>query len=162
MSSYIILPFNFKYSDDTVLMVNQAGEWIIARRDDFDKFHSYKLQPQNEFYKRLKAKHFLTVPEEKEQVLNLLAIKLRTRKAFAQCSPNLHMIVATLRCNCLCKVRVVVVCNPVCIKLLIKILWRVFCVYNFTWEFQQPVGIIPCCNLYSVTCAYFCAVNIHY
>ena len=53
-------------------MVNQAGEWIIARRDDFDKFHSYKLQPQNEFYKRLKAKHFLTVPEEKEQVLDLL------------------------------------------------------------------------------------------
>lgn len=84
-------------------MVNQAGEWIIARRDDFDKFHSYKLQPQNEFYKRLKAKHFLTVPEEKEQVLDLLAIKLRTRKAFAQCSPSLHMIVATLRCNCLCK-----------------------------------------------------------
>ncbi len=103
MSSYIILPFNFKYSGDTVLMVNQAGEWLTISRNDFDKFHSYKLEAEDECYKRLKAKHFLTITEEKEQVLGLLAIKLRTRKAFAECSPNLHMIVATLRCNCLCK-----------------------------------------------------------
>ena len=103
MSSYIILPFNFKYSGDTVLMVNQAGEWLTISRNDFDKFHSYKLEAEDECYKRLKAKHFLTITEEKEQALDLLAIKLRTRKAFAECSPNLHMIVATLRCNCLCK-----------------------------------------------------------
>lgn len=92
MSSYIILPFNFKYSGDTVLMVNQAGEWLTISRNDFDKFHSYKLEAEDECYKRLKAKHFLTITEEKEQVLGLLAIKLRTRKAFAECSPNLHMM----------------------------------------------------------------------
>mgnify|MGYP007005084561 FL=1 len=52
-------------------MVNQAGEWLTISRNDFDKFHSYKLEAEDECYKRLKAKHFLTITEEKEQVLGL-------------------------------------------------------------------------------------------
>ena len=101
--SYIKLPFNFRYMDDSVLLVNQAGEHLSVSTEDFNKFVHDELYNDNETYKKLKAKHFLTISEELDQVVDLLATKLRTRKEYLVDFTSLHMIVITLRCNCLCK-----------------------------------------------------------
>lgn len=103
MQKYIILPFNFKKSNRQYLLVNQAGEYIFLQEEIFEDFANYRLDETNDFYKILKAKHFLTVPKELETVTDILSTKLRTRKAFISDFTSLHMIVITLRCNCLCK-----------------------------------------------------------
>lgn len=101
--SYIKLPFNFRYMDDSVLLVNQAGEHLYVSTEDFNKFVYDELCRDSETYKKLKAKHFLTIADELDQVIDLLATKLRTRKEYLVDFTSLHMIVITLRCNCLCK-----------------------------------------------------------
>lgn len=101
--NYIKLPFNFKYNDNNVLMVNQVGEHLFVSYDDFNSFVDGKLNVENPIYTRLKAKHFLTVDDEKELVLDMLSTKLRTRKEYLLDFTCLHMIVITLRCNCLCR-----------------------------------------------------------
>ena len=102
MSDYIILPFQFKYFNDNVLLVNQAGEFIFLNHSDFEHFYSNKLTSTASAYKDLKQKHFLTTQEEKKLAIDLLSTKLRTRKNFISDFTSLHMIVLTLRCNCLC------------------------------------------------------------
>ena len=103
MDRYIILPFNFKYIKDEVLLVNQVGEHLFITETDFKSFTQNKLSTDSDIYKELKAKHFLTVENEKDLVIDVLATKLRTRKAYVADFTSLHMIVITLRCNCLCK-----------------------------------------------------------
>lgn len=101
--NYIKLPFNFKYIDNIVLLVNQAGEHLYLTKEHFHAFTMDKLSPNDETYKMLKAKHFLTISSELNQVIEMLATKLRTRKEYLADFTSLHMIVITLRCNCLCK-----------------------------------------------------------
>ena len=101
--SYIKLPFNFKYREDNVLLVNQVGEHLFVSHDDFNSFVNDTLDLSNPIYSRLKAKHFLTIEKEKDLVIDMLATKLRTRKEYLLDFTSLHMIVITLRCNCLCK-----------------------------------------------------------
>ncbi len=103
MEKYIILPFNFKYINDDVLLVNQAGEYLFLSDNEFSDFVNYKLKYDSFSYKELKSRQFLTVETEKETTENMLAIKLRTRKSYISDFTSLHMIVVTLRCNCLCK-----------------------------------------------------------
>ena len=97
--SYIKLPFNFRYMDDSVLLVNQAGAHLSVSTEDFNKFVYDELCGDSETYKKLKAKHFLTIADELDQVIDLLATKLRTRKEYLVDFTSLHMIVITLRCN---------------------------------------------------------------
>ena len=102
--SYTKLPFLFKYLDDqNAVLVSQAGEYAILSISDFEAFIHNNLVPNSETYKLLKSKHFLASPAELEQVLEMLAIKLRTRKEYLADFTSLHMIVITLRCNCSCK-----------------------------------------------------------
>lgn len=101
--SYIKLPFNFKYLDSGVLLVNQAGEYTKLAEDGFRSFTSNSLDTSSETYKTLKARHFLSIPDELDLVIDMLATKLRTRKEYLADFTCLHMIVITLRCNCLCK-----------------------------------------------------------
>ncbi len=101
--NYIILPFNFKYFNNDVLLVNQAGEHLFLSREEFNDFVNYSLAEDSSAYRKLKSKQILTIESEKETTINMLAVKLRTRKAYISDFTSLHMIVITLRCNCLCK-----------------------------------------------------------
>ena len=68
MEEYILLPFNFKqFDNDTVLLVNQAGEHLFLPLDIFKAFYDKKLEQASKYYKALKAKHFLTTEQEKKR-----------------------------------------------------------------------------------------------
>ena len=103
MEKYIILPFNFKIFNNDILLVNQAGEYLFLSQEDFFNFVNFRLSSKSRAYRNLKSKQILTLSSEKETTENMLAVKLRTRKAYISEFTSLHMIVITLRCNCLCK-----------------------------------------------------------
>lgn len=100
---YNLLPFNFKKLDDKHLLINQSGEFLILSEKEFAELTENKLNNSSEIYKTLKAKHFLSDSDEGTKLaIDLLATKLRTRKAFLSEFTALHMVVVTLRCNCKC------------------------------------------------------------
>ena len=94
--NYIILPFNFKYFNNDVLLVNQAGEHLFLSREEYNDFVNYSLAEDSSAYRKLKSKQILTIESEKETTINMLAVKLRTRKAYISDFTSLHMIVITL------------------------------------------------------------------
>jgi len=105
MAKYQVLPLNFKSVDgENTLLINQAGEYFKISNPDFESLCSLTLSKDNSTYSALKAKHFLADNAANlELAINMLATKLRTRKAFINDFTALHMIVVTLRCNCLCR-----------------------------------------------------------
>jgi len=104
MQKYQILPFTFKsICKDKILLVNQVGEFIVLNFNDFQRFKSIGLNCNEELYSDLKAKHLLADTNDGlDLAVDLLATKLRTRKAFLVNFTALHMMVVTLRCNCRC------------------------------------------------------------
>ena len=71
MEEYILLPFNFKqFDNDTVLLVNQAGEHLFLPLDIFKAFYDKKLEQASKYYKALKAKHFLTTDIAEIRILS--------------------------------------------------------------------------------------------
>lgn len=84
-----------------VLVTNDAGEFVVLTTDDFTAFSEGRLGPSNSAYDDLAAHHLL-LHGRAETALRLLATKLRTRKAFLQHGPALHILVPTLRCHQSC------------------------------------------------------------
>lgn len=103
MSPYTVLPFNFvRFPGRELLLVNQAGEWLFVKSDDFNRFIQDELLPSDEVFLNLKAKHFIT-DTDIEPVIDMLAIKYRSKKGFLRNFTVLHMVVVTARCNFTCK-----------------------------------------------------------
>ena len=103
VSSYKILPFQFKHIfDDVVLLVNECGDFIFLKSDIFDKFIRHILSNQDENFLRLKS-HLFVAQDEIESSLQKISARYRTKKSFLRDFTTLHMMVITLRCNQRCE-----------------------------------------------------------
>jgi len=101
--SYTILPFRFaRFPNEELLLVNEVGEFLFVKSGDFNKLINYELTSYDEIFLNLKGKHFIA-DANIENVVDMLAIKYRTKKAFLLNFTALHMIVVTARCNSRCK-----------------------------------------------------------
>lgn len=101
--SYTLLPFRFKrLSPDEVFVINETGEFVFASASDFDKLVNHQLDSESELFLNLKAKQIIT-DTEVEPVIEMMAIKYRTKKSFLDNFTGLHMVVPTLRCNSNCR-----------------------------------------------------------
>ncbi|MGQ9687817.1 MAG: His-Xaa-Ser system radical SAM maturase HxsB [Desulfobaccales bacterium] len=99
---YVLLPFRFGHLPDRqMLVVNEAGEFILLSPEDFARLVEYRLPVGSPLFLDLKGKHFLT-DTQVTPVVNLLATKYRTKKAFLKNFTGLHIVVVTLRCNQRC------------------------------------------------------------
>jgi uncharacterized protein len=99
---YLLLPFRFGHlPENRLLVVNEAGEFVILRPEDFSAFTECRLEPGSPLFLDLKGKHLLT-DTRVTPVVNLLATKYRTKKAFLKNFTGLHIVVVTLRCNQRC------------------------------------------------------------
>ena len=99
---YQLLPFRFtRLNDNKRLIVNEVGEFIFLSNEDFNKFINYKLDNRSSLFLDLKAKHTVT-DTDVGPIIDMLAIKYRTKKAFLYNFTSLHMVVPTLRCNSNC------------------------------------------------------------
>lgn len=100
---YEILPLQFmRMPRGEVILVNSAGEFIFLNADAFEAFVSHKMNCDSEIFLDLKGKHFVT-DTELAPIVDLLATKYRTKKAFLKNFTALHMVVITLRCNHCCR-----------------------------------------------------------
>lgn len=95
----MLLPFQFGPINGSMLLTNDCGEFIILNQDAFDSFVSENLNTQSDDYLNLKSKFFLCSPHELSSVIDLMAIRLRTKKAHLLDFTALHMIVPTIACN---------------------------------------------------------------
>jgi sulfatase maturation enzyme AslB (radical SAM superfamily) len=99
---YQLFPFRFmRLNDNKRLVVNDAGEYVFLSDENFAKLVNYTLDRQSVTFLDLKAKHILT-DTSITSVIDMLAIKYRTKKAFLYNFTSLHMVVPTLRCNSNC------------------------------------------------------------
>lgn len=98
-----LLPFHFrKFVDDRVLIVNLNGEYKILSSSDFSKLiNAEKPEDLGKLYFPLKGKHFIA-DKELDLAINLLAVKMRSKKAYMRTFTALHMVVVTARCSCIC------------------------------------------------------------
>jgi hypothetical protein len=67
--------------NDEVLLVNEVGEFIFVKNNDFDKFRKFELKTQAETFLNLKSKHLVTESNLALPVYQL-ATKYRTKKRF--------------------------------------------------------------------------------
>lgn len=74
---------------------------MCIENSQLQRIVEYELQPDEELYVDLRAKHFIREEEDKAP-LDLLALKLRTRYARLANFTNLHIFVVTLRCDHSC------------------------------------------------------------
>jgi len=102
MSGHGLLPFRFlRFDEERTLVVNEAGEHHFLRHENLARLVRHELSAADVDYFDLKAKHFLfdspsLVPFE------LLATKIRTKKAFLDGFTSLHIFVVSLRCEHSC------------------------------------------------------------
>lgn len=101
-AGYRLLPFRFmRWHDGSLLIVNEAGEFLFLEEDCFRDMVSHRLPPHHPLYLDLKSKHFLS-DGTSSIPLELLATKYRTKKSFLDGFTKLHMFVVTLRCDHSC------------------------------------------------------------
>lgn len=103
MNSYCLLPFQFQYVDiDTVLLVNECGDFVYLGARDFDSFIRHGLSSSSPAFGKLKS-HLFLAQKETSIALEKTAARYRTRKSFLREFTSLHMMVITLRCNQKCR-----------------------------------------------------------
>lgn len=97
-----ILPFQFsRFDSDNYLLVNESGEYIFLKNDDFHKLIQGNISPEFLSYYDLKSRHFINT-EHLPETLEMISAKYRTRKRFVSDFTALHMMVITLKCSNAC------------------------------------------------------------
>jgi len=101
--SYRILPFRFIRLDERrYVAVNEVGEYQVLCRTDLEALVRKALNPTTSIYRSLKSKHFL-MDSDSDSALDLLALKVRTKRRWVSEFTALHMFVVTLRCDHSCQ-----------------------------------------------------------
>jgi uncharacterized protein len=101
-SNYIIFPFTFRrLPNGKFLIVNITGEFHVLEDEYFNSFINGTLDADSETFYNLESKQ-LVARNNIDLAVKLLAVKLRSRKAFLKEFSSLHMIVLSYGCNCRC------------------------------------------------------------
>ena len=96
---YYLLPFRFHVlGDDRELLVNDLGDYLSLPRGSVQRIVDRQICPDEELYKDLNASFFIS-ERPLPRLLDTMAIRLATRKAFLDRFTALHIFVLTLRCN---------------------------------------------------------------
>ncbi|SOY77714.1 conserved hypothetical protein [Cupriavidus taiwanensis] len=100
---YQLLPFRFEALDDqSVVATNAVGEFAFLSRKQLEDLVAHRLGPTDPDYSMLRSRHFLREDGD-EANLELLALKTRTKFSKLRNFTNLHMFVASLRCDHSCQ-----------------------------------------------------------
>ena len=95
---YNLLPFRFERLNNREILVNEVGDFLITPLGTSQQIINRGIKKDDELYKDLTANYFISeapIPE----LIDLLAVRLRTKKAFLNNFTALHIFVLTLRCN---------------------------------------------------------------
>ncbi len=95
---YYLLPFRFSQFEDSELLVNEVGDYLFCPQGTVARIVNRQISPTEELYQDLTANFYIT-PKPVPPLLDVLATRLRTKKAFLDSFTALHIFVLTLRCN---------------------------------------------------------------
>lgn len=98
--NYQFLPFRFIRQDENVFVSNEAGEYVIMSQSSFNEFIDKKLTKDSPLTRDLFSKQIIFNGEDFP--IEMLSVKVRTKKKFLRDFTSLHMVVPTLRCNSNC------------------------------------------------------------
>lgn len=100
---YDLLPFRFEpLADGDVVATNAVGEFAFLSRIQLEALVARELSPTDPNYAILRSRHFLREHGD-EASLELLALKMRTKFSKLANFTNLHIFVASLRCDHSCQ-----------------------------------------------------------
>jgi len=93
-----LVPFRVRKIGPDVLLTNPWGDWVFVTPSELDILASRSLQVGSALYEKLAERGFLRDRLDPAVV----AERWNRRKRFLDAGPNLHIIIATLRCNQTC------------------------------------------------------------
>ena len=101
---YKLLPLRFRrlpWSPDRVLVTSLSGDWLTTSWRDLERAITGQLEPNEPLYADMQARH-LIVGDPVRSTLATLLSQYKTRKAYIQEGPALHIFVVSLRCHHTC------------------------------------------------------------
>ena len=99
---YSLLPFHFQKFEDGELLVNELGDFLFCPEGTASRIVRREIDASEEIYQDLTANFFIsTAPIP--PLIDVMAARLRTKKAFLDSFTALHIFVVTLRCNQNCR-----------------------------------------------------------
>jgi uncharacterized protein len=99
INKYELNYFRFKKNNNKYLITNDIGDYIFLSEKDFNLIKEENIKLSTNLYKKLKKINLVISKESNEELVN----SYRTKYAYLNEGPGLHIIVVTLRCdhNCL-------------------------------------------------------------
>lgn len=95
---YYLLPFRFHVFRDQELLTNDLGDYLLVPRGSVQRIVDREVLSEEELYKDLVASSFIS-EKPLPRLIDTMAVRLATRKAFLDHFTALHIFVLTLRCN---------------------------------------------------------------
>jgi len=95
---YYLLPFYFRQLNDKEILVNEVGDYLVAPSGTAKRIIHKQLRENEEIFHDLLANYFISLTPIPE-LIDIYAVRLRTKKAFLDHFTALHIFVLTLRCN---------------------------------------------------------------
>jgi His-Xaa-Ser system radical SAM maturase HxsB len=93
-----LVPFRLREVGGEVLLTNPWGDWVFVTHDELAVLTSGKLEESSPLHAKLVERNFLREGLD----LDALADRMSQKKRFLDAGPNLHILIATLRCNQTC------------------------------------------------------------
>lgn len=100
---YHLLPFRFhKITDQTEVLINEIGDFLLCDIGTARRIVNREVSYSDRIYADLISQFFISekpIPD----LIDLMATRYRTKKAFLDEFTSLHIFVMTLRCNHKCR-----------------------------------------------------------
>ena len=97
-ASYYLLPFYFRRLNHKEILVNEVGDYIVVPQGTVERIVYRKIEEKENLFHDLLANYFISLTPSPE-LIDIYAVRLRTKKSFLDGFTALHIFVLTLRCN---------------------------------------------------------------
>jgi His-Xaa-Ser system radical SAM maturase HxsB len=95
---YELLPFYFRRLNNKEILVNEVGDFLAVPGGTAQRIVYKQIREDEELFHDLLANYFIRLSPVPE-LIDIYAVRLRTKKAFLENFTALHIFVLTLRCN---------------------------------------------------------------
>jgi His-Xaa-Ser system radical SAM maturase HxsB len=95
---YYLQPFYFRQLNNKEILVNEVGDYLIAPQGTAKRIIQKQVEKNEELFHDLLSNYFLSLTPVPE-LIDIYAVRLRTKKEFLNHFTVLHIFVLTLRCN---------------------------------------------------------------
>ena len=95
---YYLLPFYFQQFNDKEIIVNEVGDYLVVAGGMVQRIVYKQVKEDEELFHDLLSNCFISLTPVPE-LIDVYAVRLRTKKSFLDHFTALHIFVLTLRCN---------------------------------------------------------------